>query len=173
MLRRGKIVIVAVALTVVLVGAVFAYAALQGPQDDSSESSALPVVTVGQSVPGALNEEIPAFPRPNTTDIWTVVIGDVDAEEPFGAYKAALIHNGQVLIGPETLKPGRLGQNGNYQLFFFEATPNGGCSHNPCDGLLSEGDYLEFHFAEPGEMYVVQVLWGATGEVLVEVPVYT
>ncbi|MEE9115733.1 MAG: hypothetical protein V3U09_02425 [Thermoplasmata archaeon] len=100
---------------------------MPGPQDDGNESSALPVVTIGQSVSGAMNEEIPAFPRPNGTEIWTVVIGDVDAEEPFGTYKATLIHNGQVLIGPETVKPGRLGQNGNYQLYFFEATPNGGC----------------------------------------------
>lgn len=172
-MRGGKIAVVAIALAVILVMFVYGYVTLEGPQDDGNESSALPVVTIGQSVPGALNEEIPAFPRPNGTEIRTVVIGDVDAEEPFGAYKAALIHNGQVLIGPETLKPGRLGQNGNYQLFFYEATPNGGCSHNPCDGLLSEGDYLMFCFAEPGETYVVQILWGATGEVLVEVPVYT
>ncbi len=176
MLRRGKIVAVAIALAVVLVVIVYGYIALQDPQADTNESSALPVVIIGSSVPGSLSGEIPAFPRPNgtiDTDVWTVVIGDVDVDEPIGAYKAALIHNGQVLLGPETLRPGRLEWNGDYQMDFYEATPYGGCSHNLCDGNLSEGDYLRFHFAEPGGIYVIQILWGATGEVLAEVPVYT
>ena len=134
MLRGGKIAVVAIALAVVLVVVVYGYVVLQTPQDEGSESSALPVVPLGQPVP--------ATPRMNTTDVWIVIVGEVSIEAPISAYKASLTHEGQVLVGPETLRPGYLGENGLLHFWFYEGEPNGSCYPGPCDGMLSHGDYL-------------------------------
>jgi hypothetical protein len=163
--RGGKIVVVAIALAVVLVVVVYGYVTLQDPQDDGSESSVLPVVPFGQPVPGT--------PQMNTTDVWIVIVGEVSIEAPISAYKASLLHEGQILVGPETLRPGLLGENGVLDFLFYEGEPNGSCRPGPCDGMLSHGDYLEISSIEPGETYVFRIHWGATGEILSEVVVNT
>jgi hypothetical protein len=160
-----KKVILTVAAVAVAYVAALAFIAFQPQERDGEE--ALPVVPAGPPLPGS--------PQMNTTDIWIVIIGEVDQEHTLDHYQSTLMHDGKILVGPETLHPMLLGRNEDLKFWFHEGTPNGGCGpiSEPCNGMLSEGDYLKLDGVIPGETYMVQVLWKATGEVLVEVEVNT
>jgi len=137
-------------------------------QPRESGDGALPVVP--------LDPQIEGTPQMNTTHVWIVIIGEVDKEYPIEYYQAALIHDGKVLVGPVTIHPMLLGENGDLSFWFHEGSPGGSSCGNPpkpCNGKLSQGDYLKLAQITPGETYVVQVLWKATGDVLAEVEVST
>lgn len=169
MLRGGKIKLVAIVSAIILLSSVSALAALQTQQKENKESSALPIVPLGEPVPAAL-ELNGTFP--DGRSIWKVVIGETSDKHPISSYQAVLMNNGKVLVGPETLhEHGLLGRKGDISFHFFEGTPNGSCRRGPCDGMLSHGDYLKLDLVEPGETYLVRILWGATGETLTEVTV--
>ena len=161
----GKVVLVALVLVILLSSSTLAFFMFPNEQDANNESEALPIVPLGQGVP--------ASPRMNTTEVWIVIVGDVSEAHPISYYKASLVHNGEVLVGPETLKHGELGRKNKLIFDFFEARPNGGCHPEPCDGLLSSGDYLRLGRVEIGETYHVRIHWGFTGEILSETVVNT
>jgi len=159
-------VIVPVVVVAVVCAAALAFIAFQ-PQESGNGEGPLPVVPIAPPVSGT--------PQMNTTDHWIVIIGEVDQEYPIDYYQAKLMHDGKVLVGPVTIHPMLLGENGNLRFWFHEGSPGGSCGQpeDPCDGKLSQGDYLKLAQITPGETYVVQVLWKATGEVLAEVEVNT
>lgn len=156
-----SLILVSVVCAVVLAGVTFQ------PQQGRDGENALPVVPMAPPIQGT--------PQMNVTDVWIVIIGEVDREYPIDYYQATLLHEGKTLVGPVTIKPMLLGQNGSISFWFFENNPGETCEYStdPCDGMLSQGDYLELSDIVPGETYVVQVLWKATGEVLAEVEVNT
>ncbi len=157
-----------VIISVILVSVVCASVAFVAFQPQESGDGALPVVP--------LQPQIEGTPQMNTTHVWIVIIGEVDKEYPIEYYQAALLHEGEVLVGPVTIQPMLLGENGDLRFWFHEGSPDGSSCGNPpkpCNGKLSQGDYLKLARITPGETYIVQVLWKATGEVLAEVEVNT
>ena len=162
----NKVVLTVASVAAVICTAALAFIAFQ-PQESGEGDRALPIVPVAPPIPGT--------PQMNTTHVWIVIIGEVDQEYPIGHYEAKLMHNGEVLVGPATIHPMLLGESGNLKFWFHEGTPSGSCGDpaEPCDGMLSHGDYLKLDNVTPGETYVVQVIWKATGEVLAEVEVNT
>jgi hypothetical protein len=161
----GKIVLVVLVVVIVLSSSILALSISQKELATSRESDSLPVVPLGQGVP--------ASSRMNTSDVWVVIVGDVSEAYPISNYRASLIYDGEVLVGPETLKHGELGRKGMLFFDFFEAAPDGGCYPEPCDGLLSRGDYLRLSGVETGQTYHVRIHWAPTGQILSEVVVKT
>lgn len=169
MLSGGKIALVAIVSAIVVSSSILVYATLQTQENENRESSALPVVPLGEPI--TAGEHIPATPQMNATDWWIVKIGEVSEEHHISSYQAVLMYDGEVLVGPETLQRGELGRKGRIIFLFYEG--DGDCRLGPCDGKLSHGDYLELAIIQPGETYKVRILWGATGEILSEVEVNT